>query len=304
MADEIEFDRSATTPAGEVATLSPLVRRIIAGNSGPMTFTGTCTYIVGHGTVAVIDPGPDDPAHVESVLTALRGETVSHIVVTHTHRDHSPAVPALKAATGARVVGCGPHRPSRELGPGEGRVLDAAADTVYQPEWLMHDGDTVTGPGWSLAAVETPGHTANHLAFTLAEEATLFSGDHVMAWSTSIVAPPDGSMAAYMASIEKLRGLDHARYWPGHGGPVTEPQRFLRGLVHHRRQREAAVLNRLGQGDETIAAMVPVIYQGLAPALHGAAALSVLAQLEDLVQRGAVEVSDAVPALTSRYRLA
>jgi len=304
MADEIEFDRSATTPAGEVATLSPLVRRIIAGNSGPMTFTGTCTYIVGHGTVAVIDPGPNDPAHIESVLAALRGETVSHIVVTHTHRDHSPAVPALKAATGARVVGCGPHRPSRELGPGEGRILDAAADTGYEPEWLMRDGDTVTGPGWSLAAVETPGHTANHLAFTLAEEATLFSGDHVMAWSTSIVAPPDGSMAAYMASIEKLRGLDHARYWPGHGGPVTEPQRFLRGLVQHRRQREAAVLNRLSQGDDTIAAMVPAIYQGLAPALHGAAALSVLAQLEDLVLRGAVEASDAVPALTSRYRLA
>lgn len=304
MADEIEFDRSATTEAGTVATLSPLVRRIIAGNGGPMTFTGTCSYIVGRGTVAIIDPGPDDPGHVERLLAAVRGETVSHIVVTHTHRDHSPAVPALKAATGAMVVGCGPHRPSRELGPGEGRVLDAAADTDFRPDREMRDGDAVSGPGWSLAAVETPGHTANHLAFTLAEEATLFSGDHVMAWSTSVVAPPDGSMAAYMASIEKLRGLEHARYWPGHGGPVTEPQRFLRGLVQHRRQREAAILNRLGVGDETIAAMVPVIYQGLAPALHGAAALSVLAQLEDLVLRGTVVASDAIPALASRYRLA
>jgi len=304
MADEIEFDRSATTEAGTVATLSPLVRRIIAGNGGPMTFTGTCSYIVGRGTVAIIDPGPDDPAHVERLLAAVRGETVSHIVVTHTHRDHSPAVPALKAATGAMVVGCGPHRPSRELGPGEGRVLDAAADTDFMPDREMRDGDAVSGPGWSLAAVETPGHTANHIAFTLAEEATLFSGDHVMAWSTSVVAPPDGSMAAYMASIEKLRGLEHARYWPGHGGPVTEPQRFLRGLVQHRRQREAAILNRLGAGDETIAAMVPVIYQGLAPALHGAAALSVLAQLEDLVLRGTVVASDTIPALASRYRLA
>lgn len=302
MADEIEFDRSATTEAGTVAILSPLVRRIIAGNSGPMTFTGTCSYIVGRGTVAIIDPGPDDPVHVERLLAAVRGETVSHIVVTHTHRDHSPAVPALKAATGAMVVGCGPHRPSRALGPGEGRVLDAAADTDFTPDWAMADGDIVSGPGWGLAAVETPGHTANHLAFTLAEEETLFSGDHVMAWSTSVVAPPDGSMAAYMASIEKLRGLEHARYWPGHGGPVTEPQRFLRGLVQHRRQREAAILNRLGAGDETIAAMVPVIYQGLAPALHGAAALSVLAQLEDLVLRGAVQSSDAIPALASRYR--
>jgi glyoxylase-like metal-dependent hydrolase (beta-lactamase superfamily II) len=304
MSDEIEFDRSATTEAGTVAVLSPLVRRIIAGNSGPMTFTGTCSYIVGRGTVAIIDPGPDDPAHVERLLAAVRGETVSHIVVTHTHRDHSPAVPALKAATGATVVGCGPHRASRQLGPGEGRVLDAAADTDFAPDWAMRDGDAVSGPGWCLAAVETPGHTANHLAFTLAEEATLFSGDHVMAWSTSVVAPPDGSMAAYMASIEKLRGLEHARYWPGHGGPVVEPQRFLRGLVQHRRLREAAILNRLGAGDETIAAMVPVIYQGLAPALHRAAALSVLAQLEDLVLRGTVLSSDAIPALASRYRLA
>jgi len=304
MIDEIEFDRSATTDAGTVASLSPLVRRIIAGNGGPMTFTGTCSYIVGRGTVAIIDPGPDDPGHVERLLAAVRGETVSHIVVTHTHRDHSPAVPALKTATGAMVVGCGPHRPSRALGPGEGRVLDAAADTDFTPDSAMADGDIVSGPGWSLAAVETPGHTANHLAFTLAEEETLFSGDHVMAWSTSVVAPPDGSMAAYMASIEKLRGLEHARYWPGHGGPVTEPQRFLRGLVQHRRQREAAILNRLGAGDETIAAMVPVIYQGLAPALHGAAALSVLAQLEDLVLRGSVQSSDAIPALGSRYKLA
>lgn len=304
MSDEIEFDRSATTEAGTVANLSPLVRRIIASNGGPMTFTGTCSYIVGRGTVAVVDPGPDDPGHVERLLAAVRGETVSHIVVTHTHRDHSPAVPALKAATGALVVGCGPHRPSRELGPGEGRVLDAAADIDFAPDREMRDGDAISGPGWSLAAVATPGHTANHLAFTLAEEETLFSGDHVMAWSTSVVAPPDGSMAAYMASIEKLRGLEHARYWPGHGGPVNEPQRFLRGLVQHRRQREAAVLSRLSQGDETIAAMVPVIYQGLAPALHGAAALSVLAQLEHLVLRGAVQSSDAIPALASRYKLA
>ncbi|MEZ2406965.1 MBL fold metallo-hydrolase [Bosea sp. RCC_152_1] len=304
MSDDVEFDRSLTTPAGEVAELSPLVRRVIAGNGGPMTFTGTCSYIVGRGTVAIIDPGPDDPGHVARLLAAVAGETVSHIVVTHTHRDHSPAVPALKAATGARVVGCGPHRPSRAPGPGEDRVLDAAADSDFMPDWQMRDGDAVSGPGWSLTAVETPGHTANHLAYALPEEETLFSGDHVMAWSTSIVAPPDGSMSAYMASIEKLRGMDHRLYRPGHGGPVTEPQRFLRGLVQHRRQREAAILNRIGAGDETIAAMVPVIYQGLAPVLHGAAALSVLAQIEDLVARGLVAASDTVPALSSRYRLA
>lgn len=304
MSDEIEFDRSATTPPGEVARLSPLVRRVIAGNGGPMTFTGTCSYIVGQGRVAIIDPGPDDAAHVARLLAAVDGESVSHIVVTHTHRDHSPAVPALKAATGATVVGCGPHRAARELAEGELNRLDAAADRDYAPDREMTDGDAVTGPGWSLRAVETPGHTANHLAFTLAEEGTLFSGDHVMAWSTSIVAPPDGSMAAYMASIEKLRGMEHDLYRPGHGGPVTEPQRFLRGLVQHRRQREAAILNRLRAGDERIAEMVPPIYQGLPPALYGAAALSVLAQLEDLVLRGSVACDEPLPSLTSRYRLA
>jgi glyoxylase-like metal-dependent hydrolase (beta-lactamase superfamily II) len=304
MSDDIEFDRTATAPSGAIVQLSPLVRRVIAGNGGPMTFTGTCSYIVGRGTVAIIDPGPDDAAHVARLLEAVAGETVSDIVVTHTHRDHSPAVPAVKAATGARIVGCGPHRPARELALGEINPLDGAGDRDYAPELLMRDGDVVSGPGWSLHAVETPGHTANHLAFTLAEESALFSGDHIMAWSTTIVAPPDGSMAAYMASVEKLRGMEHDLYWPGHGGPVVEPQRFLRGLVQHRRQREAAILNRLGAGDERISEMVPAIYQGLAPVLHGAASLSVLAQLEDLVLRGVVASSDAPPQLNSLYRLA
>lgn len=300
----LAFSRDAITPAGEVAQLSPLLRRVIAGNAGPMTFTGTCSYIIGRGKVAIIDPGPDDPGHVERLLAAVAGESVSHIVLTHTHRDHSPASRALKAATGATIVGCGPHRPARELALGEINPLDAAADKDYAPDLVMAEGDAVSGPGWALRALETPGHTANHLAFTLPEENVLFSGDHVMAWSTSIVAPPDGSMAAYMASIEKLRGFDHGLYWPGHGGPVREPQRFLRGLVQHRRQREAAILNRLRAGDETIPAMVPPIYQDLPPALHGAASLSVLAQLEDLVIRGVVLCDEAMPGLTSRYRLA
>ncbi|MGO4665116.1 MBL fold metallo-hydrolase [Bosea sp. 2RAB26] len=304
MSEDIEFDRSATAPSGEVVELSPLVRRIIAGNGGPMTFTGTCTYIIGRGTVAVLDPGPDDPAHVARVLAALAGESVSHILVTHTHRDHSPAVPALQAATGAIVAGCLPHRATRELALGEINPLDAAADRDYAPDLPMHDRDTVTGPGWTLSAVETPGHTANHLAFALAEETSLFSGDHVMAWSTSIVAPPDGSMASYMASIEKLRAMEHAIYWPGHGGPVNEPQRFLRALVQHRRLREAAILNRLRAGDERIAEMVPPIYQGLPVALHGAASLSILAQLEDLVLNGTVICDEALPMLASRYKLA
>ncbi len=304
MSDDIEFDRAATAPAGEIVTLSPLVRRVIAGNGGPMTFTGTCCYIVGRGQVAVIDPGPDDAAHIDRLLSALSGETVTHIVVTHTHRDHSPAAAAIKARTGAIIVGCGPHRPSRLLADGEAAFLDAASDRDYAPDAVMNEGDAVSGNGWTLSAIETPGHTANHLAFALPEENSLFSGDHVMAWSTTVVAPPDGSMAAYMASIDKLRGMEHALYWPGHGGPVCEPQRFLRGLVQHRRQRAAAILNRLAQGDERIAEMVPAIYQGLAPTLHRAAALSVLAQIEDLVLRELATCDDAPPRLGSRFGLA
>jgi glyoxylase-like metal-dependent hydrolase (beta-lactamase superfamily II) len=300
----LAFERGDIAPSGTLTALSPLVRRIIAGNPGPMTFTGTCSYIVGRGTVAIIDPGPDDPAHVARLLDAVRGESVSHVVLTHTHRDHSPASRAIAAATGALITGCGPHRPARELALGEINRLDAAADREHAPDQVMAEGDAVCGPGWTLQALETPGHTANHLAFALPEETVLFSGDHVMAWSTSVVAPPDGAMAAYMASIEKLRGRDDALYWPGHGGPVRKPQRFLRGLVQHRRQREAAILSRLRAGDETIPAMVPQIYQELSPALHGAASLSVLAQLEDLVARGVVVCDEPAPDLAGRYRLA
>ena len=299
----LAFERDLVGPAGAVVRLTPLLRRVVAGNGGPMTFTGTCTYIVGEGTVAIVDPGPDDAAHVERLLAAVSGETVSHIVLTHTHRDHSPASRAVKAATGAPIVGCGPHRPSREIALGEAHRLDAASDQEHVPDRIMSMGDSVSGPGWTLEAVETPGHTANHLAFTLPQEGALLSGDHVMAWSTTVVAPPDGSMADYMRSIELLRGMEHAIYWPGHGGPVREPQRFLRGLVQHRRQREAAILNRLRAGDETIQAMVPAIYQDLPEVLRGAAALSVFAQIEDLVARCVVLCEEPVPGLSSRYRL-
>ena len=291
--DQPQFDRAFAVGAGRVQALTPLVRRLVAPNPGPFTFTGTCTYVVGQGNVAVIDPGRDDPAHLEALAAALEGETVTHILVTHTHRDHSPAARALKARTGALIVGCGPHRAARPLGTGEHNAMDAAADAEHVPEGgEMGEGDAVTGPGWTLTAVATPGHTANHLAFALLEESSLFSGDHVMAWTTSIVAPPDGSMAAYKASLDHLRRRAEADrlYWPGHGGPVQEPARFVRALAHHRRQREHSILARLSAGDRTVGAIVPRIYEGLAPALHGAAGLSVLAHLEDLVARGQVRV--------------
>jgi glyoxylase-like metal-dependent hydrolase (beta-lactamase superfamily II) len=302
MADDLVFDTHPVT-AGECVRLSPLVRRIVANNPGPITFTGTCSYIVGAGQVAVIDPGPDLPGQVEALLDAVRGETVTHILVSHTHRDHSPAARALRAATGAPIFGCGPHRQARPLAAGEANILEASNDLDYAPDRQLHDGDVVEGAGWRLGAVETPGHMANHLAFVLPEERALFSADHVMAWSTTVIAPPDGSMSDYMASLEKLRLRDETIYWPGHGGPVTEPQRFLRALAHHRRQREASILNRLAAGDRTIPAVVQAVYQGLKPALVGAAGLSVFAHLEDLVARGLV-ATDGAPTLTGEYRLA
>lgn len=303
MADDLTFDINPPGAAEECMRLSPLVRRIVANNSGPITFTGTCSYVVGQGQVAIIDPGPELPEHIEALLAAVRGETVTHILVTHTHRDHSPAARAIQAATGAKLVGCGPHRSARALGMDEVNLLEASSDKDYAPEWEMREGDTVEGPGWRLTAVETPGHMANHLAFALPEEKTLFSGDHVMAWATTVIAPPDGSMSDFMASLEKLRARDEETYWPGHGGPVREPQRFVRALAHHRRQREVSILNRLAAGDRTIPAIVAAIYQGLKPALIGAAGLSVFAHLEDLVARGAV-ITDGFPTLDSEYRLA
>ena len=297
---DIPYDRSADAKPGEMTRLSPLVRRLIAPNGGPFTFTGTCTYIVGAGDVAVIDPGPDNAAHVARLLDALKGERVKTIVITHTHRDHSPAAAALKAATGARITGCAPHFQARGLNAGESNMLEGSNDLSYAPDHVMADGETLRGDGFTLTALATPGHTMNHLCFALPEERALFSGDHVMAWSTSIVAPPDGAMGPYMASLDRLRGRDEEIYWPGHGGPVREPQRFVRALAHHRRQREASILTRLAAGDATIAAIVAKIYDGLDPRLTGAAALSVFAHLEDMTQRG-LAVCDGAPTLTGRY---
>ena len=297
---DIPYDRSADAKPGEMTRLSPLVRRLIAPNGGPFTFTGTCTYIVGAGDVAVIDPGPDNAAHVARLLDALKGERVTAIVITHTHRDHSPAAAALKAATGARITGCAPHFQARALSAGESNMLEGSNDLSYAPDHVMADGETLRGDGFTLTALATPGHTMNHLCFALPEERALFSGDHVMAWSTSIVAPPDGAMGPYMASLDKLRGRDEEIYWPGHGGPVREPQRFVRALAHHRRQREASILTRLAAGDATIPAIVAKIYDGLDPRLTGAAALSVFAHLEDMTQRG-LAVCDGAPTLTGRY---
>ena len=283
----------------EIQQISPLVRRLVENNPGPFTFTGTCTYIIGRGDVAVIDPGRESETHTQAIIDALKGERIAHIVVTHTHKDHSPGARLLAARTGAPVVGCAPF--VAKGGPESG--LDSAHDLDYAPTRVLKDGDRVEGDGYTLQAVETPGHASNHLCFALPQERSLFSGDHVMAWSTSIVAPPDGNMTDYMASLDKLRAREDALLWPGHGGPVMEPQRYMRALAAHRRQREAAIVRRLHAGDETIHDMVARIYDGLDPRLVNAAALSVLAHMEDLVTRG-VAVAEGPVTVQGRYRRA
>jgi len=301
MAEDIPFNREDAAVAGQSEQLSPLIRRILCDNPGPFTFKGTVTYVVGKGRVAIIDPGPDDPRHIAAVLDAVKGETVEAILVTHTHRDHSPATPAIKAATGAPVYAEGPHRAARPLNLGETNALDASGDKDFVPDIVLKDGDVVSGTGWTVESVFTPGHTANHMAFALREEETLFSGDHVMAWSTSIVAPPDGAMGDYMASLDKLRGREETLFWPGHGGPVREPAKFMRALSHHRKLREAAIMKRLTSGDRQIPEIVAAIYEGLDPRLKTAAGLSVFAHLEDLVAKG-LATSDGAPSLTGAFR--
>ena len=303
MNDDVPFDKTLDLEPDRVRDIAPGVRVVLADNPGPFTFKGTMSYIVGRGKVAIVDPGPDDDAHVEALLDAVRGETVTAIFVTHTHRDHSPAVPKVKAATGATVYAQGPHRLARPLHIGETRRLDASADFDFRPDIALADGEVVGGDGWTLQALATPGHTANHMAFALQEADLIFAGDHIMAWSTTIVAPPDGAMSDYMASLHKLAQRPEPLYLSGHGAPVRDAPRYVRHLIRHRQGREASILHRLGKGEADIATLVKAIYIGLDPRLVGAAALSVLAHLEDLVARGVV-ATDGPPSINGSYRLA
>lgn len=292
----LAFDTAFEPRHGQAVPVAGGVQRITVNNPGPFTFHGTNSYIVGTRSLAVIDPGPEDEAHLTALVKAIDGRPVSHIFVSHTHRDHSPLARPLAALTGATIVAEGPHRSARPLHIGEVNPLDASADHEFNPDVVAADGDVVEGDGWALRTVLTPGHTANHAAFALEGTGLLFSADHVMAWATSIVAPPDGAMSDYMASLDRLLERDDRMLLPGHGGPVTRPATFMRGLKAHRRMRERAILDRLEKGDRTIQDMVKAIYRDTDPRLFGAAALSVLAHLEDLVARG-VAVTDGDPAL-------
>ncbi|WCT74790.1 MBL fold metallo-hydrolase [Sphingomonas naphthae] len=271
------------TIASPVTQLHPLVRRVLAPNPSAFTYTGTETYIVGRGEVAVIDPGPDLPEHLAAILQATAGERVVAIVCTHTHRDHSPASRPLQAATGAPIVGCAPLTLDDD-----GPRADAAFDADYRPDRTLMDGETLTGPGWTLEAVATPGHTSNHLCYALPEAGALFTGDHVMGWSTTVVSPPDGNMTHFMESLDRLMAREDRIYYPAHGDPVENPQRFVRGLAGHRRQREGQILRQLGDGPKAIPDMVAAMYKGIDPRLHGAAGRSVHAHLIDLADRGMV----------------
>jgi glyoxylase-like metal-dependent hydrolase (beta-lactamase superfamily II) len=272
-------------PTGRIERLGPLMRRLLAPNPSPFTFTGTQTYFVGEGEVAVIDPGPAIPEHVDAMLAALAGESVAAIVCTHTHRDHSPASRALQAATGAPIVGC-----AALAIDDDGPRADDAFDHDYRPDRVLADGETLSGAGWTLEAVATPGHTSNHLCFALAEADALFSGDHVMGWSTTVVAPPDGDMAAYMSSLERMRGRSEATFFPAHGPAIEDPAGHLVRLVEHRRGRERQILAEIAAGEGAIPAIVERIYRDVDPRLHPAAARSVLAHLIDMQARGLVRV--------------
>ena len=313
MSTPLPFVRELSIEYGVADTVSPLIRRVVAKNPSAFTYKGTGTYIVGKGKVAVIDPGPLLPDHVAALLASLSGETVSHILITHTHADHSPAAAPFKAATGAKTYGFGPHGSGRSQfreGDFAGGPFEEGGDRDFVPDVVMRDGDTVTGPGWTLSALHTPGHTSNHLCFALAEENALFTGDHVMGWSTTAIGPPDGDMADYKRSLARLipdaelrEEEAYAAFWPTHGPPVRETVALVEAYLAHREEREAMILTAIAAGAATIPEIVARVYVGLDPRLVGAAGRSVLAHLIELADTGVVAV-DGPLGPGAKYRLA
>jgi len=293
MAVEIPYVREIEFEYGEADQVTPLIRRVVANNPSAFTYTGTGTYIIGQGEVAVIDPGPMIDEHVEALLRALEGETVTHILITHTHSDHSPAAAPLKELTGAKTYGYGPH------GGGQG---EEDGDMDFVPDVEVRHGDIIEGNGWTMECVHTPGHTSNHICFALKEENALFTGDHVMGWSTSIVSPPDGNMFDYMNSLRLLLGRDDEVYWPTHGAPIRAPKPFVKSFIAHREEREAQIIEQIKAGHHHIKEMVPIIYAAVDKRLYPAAARSVYAHILGMVEDGRL-TADGEATLDAAYRL-
>jgi len=293
----IPFIKELAFSYGEPKNVTPLIRRIVANNPGPFTFHGTGTYVLGKGKVAIVDPGPASSEHVAALLNAVRNETVTHILITHTHIDHSPATAAIKKATGATTYGFGPH----PTGP-EG-MAEESGDHDFRPDVAVKDGDVISGHGWTVDALHTPGHISNHLCFGVREEKTLFSGDHVMGWSTSVISPPDGDMKSYMDSLRKLLPRDDRLFIPTHGAEIRDPQNFVKAYMAHREDRERQIMTCLREGMDTIPVMVKKMYAAVDPRLHGAAARSVLAHMIHMIETGRV-ISDGPPGVSARYKLA
>lgn len=299
MAAKIPFVRDMQFEYGELVEVSPLVRRLVARNPGPFTYLGTGVYVIGRGDVAVIDPGPDMPEHIALLQEALRGERVTHIFVTHGHMDHSPAARPLAAATGAKIYGCG-----EPVKPTESEVrMEAGDDLSFKPDVAVEDGQRFQGPGWTIEAVFTPGHTSHHMAYALHEENALFSGDHIMGWSTTVISPPDGDMADYLASLAKVRDRAFSTLWPTHGPPVREDvSGFVQAYLEHRLGREEQIRTQLRAGPSTIRKMVPIMYADVDSKLHPAACHSVLAHMIHLVKVGEV-ACEGEPRVDSVYQL-
>lgn len=305
MAVKIPFSREMEFEYGVVDRLSPRIRRLVAHNPSPFTFHGTGTYILGEGRVAVVDPGPDLAEHVDALRTALGEEEISHILVTHCHLDHSPACRRLREFTDAPTYAFGPHGSGRNDPGGDGNdvQVEEGADREFVPDQEVRHGQVLEGDGWSVECVYTPGHTSNHMCFQLREERTLFTGDHVMGWSTSVISPPDGDMHAYMDSLKLLLDRDDQRYWPTHGPAVEDPHPFVRAYMEHRRDRERQILACVSAGVHRIRDMVPRMYADYPEFMYPAAARSVFAAVVYLVQQGRLEC-DGPLAIEARFELA
>lgn len=295
---KLPIDRTYDPVYGKPVEISPLIRRVLARNPNAFTFHGTGTYIVGRGKVAVIDPGPLIDEHVAALKATLAGETVTHILITHTHNDHSPAAAPLKVATGAKTYGFGPHGAGKRS---EGIEVEEGGDMDFRPDIVVRDGDVIKGEGWTFDCVYTPGHTSNHICFALREEKAFFSGDHVMGWSTTVIGPPDGDMAQYLSSLRKLTARDDRLYYPTHGNPIREPQKFVSRLIEHRIARERQIEECLKRGITRIPDMVAVIYSEIDKKLHPAAAMSVLAHLQHMIATNRA-ATDGAPSGKSIYR--